>query len=98
MDIRISLSPVAKILLSLDERLVRRIDAAARRLGLTRSAYLARVAQKELGEARGPGADPKVRKAIGEIRRMFSEDRASPTDWTRVIREMRDSRLPYRER
>jgi metal-responsive CopG/Arc/MetJ family transcriptional regulator len=89
---------MAKILLSLDERLVRRIDAAARRLGLTRSAYVAQLAQKELGGRRGPGAAPEVRRAIGEIRRMFSERGTASTDWTRVIREMRDARLPYRER
>ena len=89
---------MAKILVSLDARLVKRIDSAARRLGLTRSAYIARLAHKALGEPRGPGAEPKVHRAIAEIQRLFAEQNTPPTDWTRVIREMRDARTASQQR
>jgi len=89
---------MGKILVSLDERLVKRIDSAARRLGLTRSAYIARLAKKELGETRGPGADAKVRRAIANLQRLFTEQNTPSSDWSRVIREMRDARTASQRR
>ncbi len=82
---------MTKILVSMDEKLVARIDRAARRLGVTRSAYLARLAARDLGADRGPGRDPKVRQALADLDRLFSEN-ATPGDVTAIIREMRDSR------
>lgn len=75
----------------MDEKLVARVDRAARRLGLTRSAYLARLAARELGAEPGPGLDPKVREAIAGLKRLFAEN-PTPGDVTAIIREMRDSR------
>lgn len=75
----------------MDEKLVARVDRAARRLGLTRSAYLARLAAKDVGAAHGPGRDPKVREAIAGLKRLFAEN-PTPGDVTAFIREMRDSR------
>ena len=82
---------MAKILVSLDQKLLVRIDRAARKLGLTRSGYLARLAARELDTEGGPGRDPKVRQAVSELKRLFAAHPlgADPTD---VIRQMRDSR------
>jgi len=82
---------MTKILVSMDEKLVARVDRAARRLGLTRSAYLARLAAKDVGAAHGPGRDPRVREALAAIDRLVAEN-PTPGDVTAFIREMRDSR------
>lgn len=75
----------------MDEKLVARVDREARRLGLSRSAYLARLAAREVGAEEGPGRDPKVRQAIADLRRLFAEN-PHPGDPTEIIRKMRDSR------
>ncbi|HVR89358.1 MAG TPA: ribbon-helix-helix protein, CopG family [Candidatus Limnocylindria bacterium] len=82
---------MAKILVSMDERLVARVDRAARRLGVSRSAYLARLAARDLGAEHGPGRDPQVREALASLDRLFAENPTSG-DVTEIIREMRDSR------
>ncbi len=82
---------MAKILVSIDDRLLKRIDAAVRKLGLSRSAYLARLAERALGTARGPGTDPRVRAALRATDKLFAEN---PTwgDSTELVRQMRDER------
>jgi hypothetical protein len=82
---------VAKILISLDQRLLRRIDAAARRLGLSRSRYLARLAERDLGAATGPGREPQVRAALHALDRLFAENPTSG-DAVAIVRKMRDER------
>ncbi len=82
---------MAKVLVSMDEKLLARLDQAARRLGLSRSAYLTRLVTRALGEDSGPGRDPAVRKALAAIDRLFAEN-PSPGDPTEIIRKMRDSR------
>jgi metal-responsive CopG/Arc/MetJ family transcriptional regulator len=82
-----------KVLISIDEKLLRQLDRAAKRAGLSRSAYIARLAARDLAEGTGPGADPEARKAIADIQRLFSENPPPPGfDWTAEIRKMRDSR------
>ena len=49
-----TLSAMSKILVSVDDKLLARIDRAASSAGLSRSAYLARLAARDLGEERGP--------------------------------------------
>lgn len=75
----------------MDEKLVARIDRAADKLGLSRSAYLARLAARDLGAEHGPGREPRVREAIADLERLFA-DNPTPGDITAIIREMRDSR------
>ena len=82
---------MTKILVSMDDRLVARVDREARRLGLSRSAYLARLAARELGAEQGPGRDPKVRQALAAVDKLFAEN-PHPGDITEIIRRMRDSR------
>ncbi len=82
---------MTKILVSMDDKLLGRVDRAARRLGLSRSAYLARLVERDLGTEAGPGSDPAVRRALANIDRLFAEN-PTPGDPTEIIRKMRDSR------
>lgn len=75
----------------MDERLLSRVDRAARRLGLSRSAYLARLAARDIGAEQGPGRDPRVREALAALDKLFAEN-PTPGDATEIIRKMRDSR------
>lgn len=81
---------MAKVLVSIEEKLLDRIDRAARDAGLSRSAYLSRLAERELGEG-NPWKDPKVRRAFETLDRLFA-DNPVPVDPTVAIRQMRDER------
>ncbi|MFA5786660.1 MAG: hypothetical protein WDA71_06715 [Actinomycetota bacterium] len=80
-----------KVLVSIDDRLLVRVDKAAREAGMSRSAFLARAAAREVVPKYGPGRDPRVRRAMAEIRKLAATHGASG-DVTAMIREMRDSR------
>ncbi len=82
---------MAKILVSVDERLLVRIDRAARSAGLTRSAYLANLATRDLGDERGPGATRRARHAATRLDRLF-DARPHGEDATAAIRADRDAR------
>jgi len=82
-----------KILVSVDEKLLRHLDRAAKRAGISRSAYIARLAARDFEQTPGPGADPESRRAIADIQRLFRENPPpAGFDWTAEIRKMRDSR------
>jgi len=53
-----------RVLISIDERLLARVDDACARRGVSRSAYLAQLADADLVGSAGPGADPDVRAAL----------------------------------
>lgn len=76
--------------MSLDDKLLKRIDRAAKDAGLSRSAYLARLAERDVEQQKGPGADPKVRAALRRLERLF--ENAPPGDSTAEIRAERDAR------
>lgn len=59
--------PAKRVLISIDERLLARIDDACARRGLSRSAYLAQLADADLVGGLGPGADPDVRDALAAL-------------------------------
>lgn len=82
---------MAKILVSIDDKLLGRIDRAAQASGLTRSAYLSRIAAREVGAERGPGADQRARQAMALLDRLFQQH-PHPEDATVAIRAERDSR------
>lgn len=81
---------MSKVLVSLDERLLKRIDRAAKFRGLTRSAYFARLAEDDLARTQGPGRTPTARGALRELDRLFTG--APPGDSTAAIRAARDTR------
>jgi metal-responsive CopG/Arc/MetJ family transcriptional regulator len=62
-----------RVLISIDERLLARIDASVARRGLTRSGYLAQLAAADLDAGRGPGQDPAVATALRGVEDLFNE-------------------------
>lgn len=82
---------MAKVLVSIDERLLARLDKEARRQGLSRSAYLARLAARELDARQGPGRAAHVRQAMERLDRLFARQ-GSGEESTQAIRSERDSR------
>ena len=79
-----------KVLISLDERLLGRIDREAARRGLSRSAFLADLVSRELGAAGGPGATAASRAAIRRLDRLFA--RNGGTEAAAAVRAERDAR------
>ncbi|MDA8039294.1 MAG: ribbon-helix-helix protein, CopG family [Actinomycetota bacterium] len=82
---------MSKILVSVDDKLLARIDRAARSAGLSRSAYLARLAQRDLGESRGPGASRQAQRAVCRLQALF-DAHPGEEDGTVAIRSDRDTR------
>ncbi len=67
--------PAKRVLISIDDRLLARLDERAARLGLSRSAYLAQLADADLTGGTGPGADPSVRAALAALDDLLRDDR-----------------------
>jgi DNA-binding phage protein len=80
----------SKVLVSLDTALLRRLDRLARSRGISRSALIADLAERELAREVGPGADPRVHAAFRRLDELLAD--TPPEDSTAVIRAMRDSR------
>jgi hypothetical protein len=81
---------VTKVLVSLDDDLLRRIDRAAQARGLSRSAYLAELATNDVARQVGPGAQPAVRTTLARLDRVFEGNPGE--DSTAAIRRERDAR------
>ena len=81
---------MTKVLVSLDDRLLERLDQEAAQRHMSRSALITELAAKGLGEPIGPGARPEVREALRQLQALGRK--APPGDSTAWIREDRDSR------
>lgn len=81
---------MAKVLVSLNDALLRRIDRIARSRGLSRSAYLAELAERDAAHTSGPGATPPVRRALAHLDKLF--ERSPAGDSTAALRAERDAR------
>jgi metal-responsive CopG/Arc/MetJ family transcriptional regulator len=81
---------MAKVLVSFDDMLLKRIDRAANENDQSRSAYLAQLAEEDASRRTGPGKRPEVRAALRQLDQLFAG--APVEDVTATIREMRDSR------
>jgi hypothetical protein len=81
---------MAKVLVSFDDKLLRRIDRAAKAGGLSRSAYLSELAENVARGEGGPGRLPTVQAALRKLDRLF--DAGPAEDSTAAIRAERDAR------
>jgi hypothetical protein len=81
---------MAKVLVSFDDKLLRRIDRAAKASGKSRSAYLSDLAESGATRGEGPGRAPSARAALRRLDRLFES--SSAEDSTDAIRAERDAR------
>lgn len=81
---------MAKVLVSLNDALLRRVDRIAKARGLSRSAYLAELAERDATRSVGPGATPAARRAIARLDGLFAD--GATGDSTQAIRAERDAR------
>jgi hypothetical protein len=79
-----------RVLISIDERLLARLDREAARRGLTRSGYLAELATRDIGSGGGPGIDPSVAAAMNALDDLFAD--APAFDAGAAIRDVRGRR------
>jgi hypothetical protein len=81
---------MAKVLVSIDDRLLRRIDRTAKASGKSRSAYLSQLAENAAARGSGPGKTAAAQAALKRLDRLFA---AAPAgDSTAAIRATRDAR------
>jgi metal-responsive CopG/Arc/MetJ family transcriptional regulator len=81
---------MVKVLVSLNEQLLRRIDRIAKARGLSRSAYLAELAERATARYDGPGRSPTARGALSRLDKLFAGGPVE--DSTFAIRAERDAR------
>ena len=81
---------MAKVLVSLSDALLRRVDRIAKARGLSRSAYLAELAERDAARSRGPGAGRPAQRALSLLDELFAGGPAE--DSTIAIRAARDAR------
>jgi hypothetical protein len=81
---------VAKVLVSLNDALLRRIDRIAKARGLSRSGYLAGLAERDAARSDGPGMTRGARRALARLDNLFQGGPSE--DSTAAIRAERDAR------
>lgn len=80
-----------KILVTLDDALVRRLDRAARERGLTRSALLATIAERDL-RRRTSEQRREIDGALRALRELADRHGTIGEDAATMLRKMRDER------
>jgi len=83
-----------KVLVTLDDALVRRLDRAARERGVTRSALLATLAEREL-RRRTPEQRREIEAAVQAMRKLGARYGTGDEDAATVVRRMRDERSEH---
>ena len=66
--------PAKRVLISIQEHLLVRVDERAARLGIGRSTYLAQLAAADLRDQSAARAEPQARAGIGEVDRVFVKE------------------------
>jgi DNA-binding phage protein len=85
---------MAKVLVTIEDNLLKRIDRSVRDRGLTRSAYVSELARRDLDAQLGPGADPAVHAALDRLQQLGREmEYATDEDVVSLLRRTRDERL-----
>ena len=82
--------PVAKVMISIPDKLLERVDARAEAAGETRSGFLRRLAERELRTAESRRRQ-EIARLWDQIRVEVPEDDPAALDVARVIREDRES-------
>lgn len=82
--------PVAKVLVSIPDDLLREIDLGAENRGESRSGYLRRLAEEDIERRERQGRE-EASRIMGLIREEW-HDGEGPIDAAQLIREDRDSR------
>ncbi len=82
--------PVAKVMISIPDSLLERLDARAKAGGETRSGFLQRLTEQELADQEQRRRD-EVKRLMGEIEGTFTADEPR-FDVVWLIREDRESR------
>lgn len=80
-----------KVLVTLDEDLLTRLDEEASRAGETRSGFLAHLLERQLSQLADPDRTERIHRAIEDARALVAKYRVDE-DATTTIRAMRDSR------
>ena len=86
---------MAKVLVSIDDRLLQRLDAEAKSRGVSRSALISELTAKGLGEWVSPWTRPEVQAAMARLDELFRKAERNEgfmEDSTITIRRMRDER------
>ena len=81
---------MVKVLVSLEESLLRQIDRRARRNGVSRRTYLAQLAARDVARGTGPGGAATAREALARLDALFAGSPAG--DSTAAIRAERNRR------
>jgi predicted transcriptional regulator len=81
---------VGKVLVSLNDALLRRVDRIAKARGLSRSRYLAELAERDAARWEGPGKSRTAKRALARLDGLFRV--GPPEDSTAAIRAERDAR------
>lgn len=81
--------PVAKVMISVPDQLLKRVDARASAAGETRSGFLQRLAEREL-EAGDARKREEIERLLDEIRLLGPGENAD-VDVAQLIREDRES-------
>jgi metal-responsive CopG/Arc/MetJ family transcriptional regulator len=82
--------PVAKVMISIPDKLLERLDSRAKAVGETRSGLLQRLAERELADQEQQRRD-EAQRLMQQIESTFTADEPR-FDVTQLIREDRDSR------
>lgn len=81
---------MAKVLVSLNDALLRRVDRIAKTRGLSRSGYLAELAERDAARTEGAGTTRAAKHALAMLDDLF--EGGLPDDSTAAIRAERDAR------
>lgn len=82
--------PVAKVMISIPDKLLERLDARAEQIGETRSGLLQQLAEREV-QAAEESRRRELKRLWDEVRIEVPADKPELLDVARVIREDRES-------
>lgn len=82
--------PMAKVMISIPDDLLARLDLRAKESGETRSGFLQRLAEREVQAAEGRRRE-EINRLLDEVRIEVPADRPDLLDVAQLIREDRES-------